>query len=227
MRALVFLMILANLMFLAWTQGYFGESDPDALRVQQQLMPERIRVVARDVAPAPMPKAEKVGQPAETKIADICILLGELSIAESERFESRLAEKFPAFKIRRTTSESRASYWVFIPPLNGRQETENKAAELKRLGVPEFYIVQENGPNNRAISLGLFSSKEAATARLEALRGKGVKSARVAERNGKSTLASLEITGPEGQAEALRQLVAEALPESKVAACKIASSPAT
>ena len=41
MRALVFLLILANLLFFAWTQGYLGNTaNPDALRLQQQLLAE-------------------------------------------------------------------------------------------------------------------------------------------------------------------------------------------
>lgn len=53
----------------------------------------------------------------------------------------------------------------------------------------------------------------------EMLRTKGVKSARIAERNVKPLSASLEIHGPEAQAEALRQAIAEALPESKPGTC--------
>ncbi len=224
MRAFVFLLILANLMFLAWTQGYFEmASNPDALRVQQQLLADRIRILARDEAQAAAIKPEKPVKAVEKKVSDICLQVNDLSIADAERVESRLAEKLPAFKVQRTAIESRASYWVFIPPLLSRRDAENKAAELKRLGVPEFFIVQEDGPRNRAISLGLFSSKEAAAARLEMLRGMGVKSARIGEREGKPTSAALAISGPETQAETLRQLLADTLPESKVATCPVSS----
>jgi hypothetical protein len=228
MRAFVFLLILANLMFLAWTQGYFDSaSDPDALRVQQQLLADRVRIVARDEAQAEAIKAERIGKPAAKKTSDVCLQLTEPSIADAERIESRLAEKLPAFKAQRTVIESRASYWVFIPPFANKREAENKAVELKKLGVPEFFIVQENGPKNWAISLGLFSSMEAATSRLEALRGKGVKSARIGEREGKPTLAALAISGPEAQVETLRQLVADTLPESKSTTCQAQLSPST
>lgn len=220
MRAFVFLLILVNLLFLAWTQGYLGSSsNPDSLRVQQQLLADRIRVVARDEAPAETVKTESAAKAVEDKNVQACILVGDLPIAEIVRFESLLAEKWPAFKAERTRITSSASYWVFIPAMASKQEADNKAAELKKLGISEFYVVQESGPNNRAISLGLFSSREAATARLEMLRGKGVKSARVAERNVKPLSASLEINGPAAQTEALRQSLAEALPGSKPEAC--------
>ncbi|MGB4673915.1 MAG: hypothetical protein WBH99_08235, partial [Azovibrio sp.] len=49
MRALVFFLILANLLFFAYTQGYLGTAEaPDALRIEQQVHPERLRLLARD-----------------------------------------------------------------------------------------------------------------------------------------------------------------------------------
>lgn len=220
MRAIVFLLILVNLLFLAWTQGYLGaSSNPDSLRVQQQLLADQIRVVARDEAPAVTVKSEVALKTDETKPVQACILVGDLPIAEIVRLESLLAEKWSAYKSERTKVTNSASYWVNIPPLASKQDADNKAAELKKLGITEFYIVQEEGLNNRAISLGLFSSREAATAHLEMLRAKSVKSARVAERNVKPLSGSLEINGPAAQAEALRQALAEALPGSKPRAC--------
>ena len=56
---------------------------------------------------------------------------------------------------------------------------------------------------------------------LEALANKGVKSAKIVERIVKPASASIEIRGPEAQADALRQAIAEALPESKSTACKV------
>jgi len=227
MRALVFLLILVNLIFLAWTQGYLGSSsNPDSLRVEQQLLADRIRIVARDEPPAERIKTEITAKAIENKTIQACILLSNLPIAEIVRFESLLTEKWSAFKSERTKVTSSASYWVNIPPLANKQEAENKVAELKKLGIPEFYVVQEDGPNNRAISLGLFSSREAATSHLEMLRTKGVKSARIAERNVKQVSASLEIHGPDAQADSLRQALAEALPESKPGACNPRSASA-
>ena len=230
MRTLVFLLILANLLFFAWTQGYFGTpSNPDTLRVSQQLLADRVRIAARSEAEADVFKPVKPVKPvtmSEKKAPDVCLLLAELSIADSERVEGRLAEALPAFRAQRMVVEGRSTYWVFIPPLANKQDADNKVAELKRLGLSDPFVVHESGPNNRAISLGLFSSAETATTQLAALRGKGVKTARVAERNVKGASVSLELTGPEAQVDALRQVITEALPQGKPVACKT-PSPAT
>ena len=229
MRVLVFLLILANLLFLAWTQGYFGASaDPDAFRLQQQLLAERITVVARDEPPASAAEPVRADKPVpveEKKVTEQCLSLADLQLSDSERIEAMLAEKLPQFKAQRTTIEGSASYWVYIPALASKQEAEGKVAELKKLRVPEFFVVQENGPHKWAISLGLFSSKEAATARLDALRSQGVKSARVGERKAKSVTAQLEINGPEAQSESLRQAIAELLPDGRLAVCKKPATP--
>ncbi|WP_412478838.1 SPOR domain-containing protein [Azonexus sp. IMCC34839] len=48
MKALIFLLVVANLLFYAFSQGYFGHADnPDAGRVEQQVKPDSIRIVAR------------------------------------------------------------------------------------------------------------------------------------------------------------------------------------
>jgi hypothetical protein len=59
-KALVFLLVLANLLFYAFSAGYFGRPDnPDAGRAEQQIQPERMRIVSRGEAPAlPLGKPE-------------------------------------------------------------------------------------------------------------------------------------------------------------------------
>ncbi len=68
MKALVFLLVLANLLFYAFSAGYFGRPDnPDAGRVEQQVEPERMRIVSRGEAPGvPLVKPEPVAPTTET-----------------------------------------------------------------------------------------------------------------------------------------------------------------
>lgn len=261
MRAFVFFLILANLLFLAWAQGYLGaSSNPDALRIQQQLLAERVRVVARDeppsadqvpaATPAAAPaahgekteaadpatadstadKADKVDKAAESaaagapaKATEACLQLAEMPLGEVERIETLAARDAAEVKVVRAASrEGNASYWVYIPPLATRRDAENKVNELKKLQVSDYFIMQENGPNNRAISLGLFSTREAAETYLEELRGKKVRSAQIAEKNIKPTLVVLELRGQESALGALGKTVATTFPDSKPAACKTA-----
>lgn len=240
MRALVFFLILANLLFWAWVQGYLGvSSNPDALRAKQQLLADRVRIVSRDEPPdnrtapaafdkaAVKPEAALPGAPEaapdklpETKTAEACLVLGEVSMEDADRLEKSLAEKLPDFKARRTaTNEAVKSYWVYIPPLASKKDVEAKVAELKKFRVQEYFVIQENGPNNHAISLGLFSTPEAADSFLETLRGKKVRSARVSEKNVRPASTTVEVSGPESGLDALRQSISEVIPESRPTAC--------
>lgn len=231
MRATVFLLIFANLLFFAWAQGYFGpSSDPDALRVAQQLNAERVRIVARGDAPAVTAKTVEPTASAKTEAAavaddksepaaDVCLRMADLTPADGARVDALLADGWPAFKTQRTTQEGGPGFWVYIPPLASKQDADNKAVELKRLHVPELFIVQESGAYNRAISLDLFSTRDAANARLEALRALGVKSAKVGERGTRPATVSIEVSGPAAQSDALRQALAGALPAARLADC--------
>ena len=239
MRAVVFLLIFANLLFFAWAQGYFGPpANPDALRVAQQLNAERVRVVARGDAPpappAPAKGADQAVTPDEVTpvvadkaqpSGDACVRVADLSPTDGTRVEALLADGWPAFKARSTAQEGGPGYWVYIPPLANKQDVDNKAAELKRLHVPELFVVQESGAYNRAISLGLFSTREAANARLEALRALGVKSAKVGERGTRTAMVSIEIGGPAAQSDALRQALGAALPDARLADCRPGAAP--
>lgn len=71
MRVLVFFLALANLLFFAYIEGYFGLSEnPDAVRVSKQIDPDSLRVVSRGEPPllevkeaaAEVAKAEEVGR---------------------------------------------------------------------------------------------------------------------------------------------------------------------
>lgn len=223
MRVFVFLLVLANLLFFAWTRDYLGMSrDSDAFRAGEQLRADQIRIVSNDEPPPEIvrkdkDKAAKVEQPP----VEVCVLLNDVPAAEAESFERLLADKLPAFKAVSTALPGSSSYWVHIPPLKSKRDAENKVGELKKLGVKEFFIMQEGGANNLAISLGVFSSEAAAGSLLETLKEKGVRSAKVTERPGKPALAQVEIRGPDTQAEEMRKTVNEALPQVGQGACGI------
>ncbi len=233
MRSLVFLLILANLLFFIWSQDYLGLSqNPDAFRVRQQLQAEKVRIASNDTPPpADTPKNEKTGKPAEKPMTEpvaaaappveVCVQLSDVPPAEAERLEGALAEKLPALKTTRTTTPGTTSYWVHIPPAKTRRDAENSAADLRQQGIRDFFIVQENGPNNLAISLGLFSTRESAASALEMFRNRGVRLAKVAERIIKPPVSQLEIRGPDSVRDDMNQLIAQHARDAKRGTCKL------
>jgi hypothetical protein len=241
MRVFVFFLVLANLLFFAWAHGHLGSGDADDLRVEEQLRPERIRIVSKDQPPEetrerveeevlPVPPSEKSPASSEEPPVlpekppaveavpeDVCVVLNGVSQSEADTLTRLFAEKLPVFRLSRTGTPGLA-YWVHIPPFSTRREAESRVAELRRLGVQEYFIMQE-GADSFTISLGLFSTPGAAESALAVLREKGVRSARLGERPHRSALSQIELTGPRSQAGEMRQALAEALPRARLGVC--------
>lgn len=237
MRAFVFLLVLANLVFFAWTQGYFGQAEsPDAARLGRQIAAERLVVVSRDGPPdargngdsgkaadeagdAPADKAPD--KSAAAPEAARCVAWTGLSARDADALDAALAgERFAALRRVRHSAPDTKSWWVFIPPQPSRTDAEKKAGELRRLGIADYFIVQEAGPNRHAISLGIFSSAPAAEAHLNALRAKGVRSALVGGRPGNGrTAVTVEASGPAALVATAGEAVRALLPAARQAAC--------
>ena len=185
---LFLLLFAAGLVFFAWTR-FFAAPDPaiDALPLAQQVQPEKLRIVQEsELAKVPPPAATKP-QPAPpppppepTPLA--CLEWGSFSPADAVRAAQRLEPLALGARLAQYRGEETAGWWVYISPQANRAAALKKAAELKKLGVDEYFVVQEEGRQRWALSLGVFSTEDAAKARLEALRARGVKSAAVGQR---------------------------------------------
>jgi hypothetical protein len=214
MRVFVFLLILANLLFFAWTRGYLGAGEPDAPRASGELRAGQIRIVSNSQPPEGR-RASVAGAPEPAPIVsppreDSCFALSDISQTEADSLERLFAEKLPAFKLSRMAAPGNPGYWVHIPSLKTRREAENKVEELKRLGIREYFIMQESG-DSFAVSLGLFSTPGAAESTLAALRDRGVRQARMIERPRRLMLSRIEILGPESQAREMQQALDQVL----------------
>lgn len=257
MRVLVFVLALANLLFLAYAQGYFGRADnPDAARMTKQVQPETMLVVSRGEPPAspvtkaaPPPavegamaadvasdgsEASAAASPAAAAVAKeeqaevaagkeqaVCVAWPSLTASEADRLSALLSEKFDDFRqSRKLTPATSAAWWVFIPPQASKAEADKKASELKKLGVSDFFVIQDSGPNRWAVSLGVFSAEAGANGRLAELKTKGVRSARVGPRNPRDASQTFEARGPAERQAALQAAVAEVLAAAQSQACQ-------
>ena len=88
---------------------------------------------------------------------------------------------------------SKIRYWVYITPRNSQADAQRKADELKAMGVADYFVVNDGGKWQNAISLGLFSSKDAADRRLADLKEQGVRSAQISERGESNNGAVVQI----------------------------------
>lgn len=73
--------------------------------------------------------------------------------------------------------------WVYMPPLENAEIAKQKAQQLAEMGVTDYFVVNNGGRWQNAISLGIFSSREAGERHLAELKALGVKSAVVRDRD--------------------------------------------
>ena len=190
MRALFLLLLLANLAFFAWA-NYFsaGEAQPEANPLTRQIAADKLLVLPPSGPPPPQPPAKPAVEPPAAQSAApsasapvACIEWGGFSSTEAPRAAELLAPLALGARLSQREIEDSAGWWVYIAPQGGRQGAQKKAAELKALGVDDYFILQDEGKMRFALSLGVFKTQAAADSRLEALRANGVKSAQVGPR---------------------------------------------
>ncbi len=201
MRTAFFLLLLANVALFAWT--WFGPepASGELHLLEQQLNPEAIKLITPEqvsllagvrspdagstagtaASGAAETAAPATGGAAASRLA-ACLEWGPVAAADLTRAGQALAplELGPQLSTRRV--EEKAGYWVFLPAQANRQAAQQKTVELKQLGVAEFFVIQDDPKLRFAISLGVFSTEDAARLRLEELRARGVRSAQMGAR---------------------------------------------
>ena len=167
MRTFSLLLLLANVAFFAWVQYAPSASSAEPQLLGQQMRPEAIKLLS----------PEEIQKMAASRKTTACTEWGAFNQGELVRAHADLESILPAANIAERQTEEAAGHWVFVPPQVNRQAAVAKVGELKRLGIDEYFIVQDDARLRFAISLGVYRTEEAARARLEMLRAKGVRTA--------------------------------------------------
>lgn len=215
MRALFLLLVLLNVALYAWWRyGAPGDADPAPL--SRQIAPEKLKVVAPASLPPP---AAALPKPAPAGSALACLEWGSFTLADAPRAEQALEPLGLGPRLAQRRSEEQAGWWVFIPPQANRQAAFRKAAELKQLGVEDYFIVQEEGAQRWALSLGVFRTEEAAQARLATLRAQGVRTARVGTRETVVPKIWLQVKGVDAPLQARLKELARQMEGSELKEC--------
>lgn len=205
MKWLFALFLLANLLFWGYTRLAVAPAPPDWHT--REVNADKVKLVAIEPPPPPKP-AEPVAEakpaapdaPAQAEALPtasklLCFNWNGLATADVERFKQKMQALKLNTQMNIKLPEGPVHYWVYLPPRNTLAETQKKAAEYKRLGVEDFFPVNDGGKWQNAISLGIFSTKEAAERRLAELKDKGVKSAIMRERDDSLHTATVTLKG--------------------------------
>jgi hypothetical protein len=221
MRVFFLLLVAANLALFAWSSYYAapdGAADPEPPR--RQVNPESIRLLAgTELAGLPVLKPNPVVEPGPAAAAS-CAEWGGFSVAEAPRAEQVLEPLALGARLSQRRSEEKAGWWVFIPPQGNRAAAQKKTAELKALGIDDYFVLQDEGSMRWAVSLGVFSSEEAAKTRLEALRAKGVRSAQTGARDTQVAKIWFQVRGADAALQGKLKELAGGLPGTEVRNCQ-------
>jgi hypothetical protein len=169
-RLVFFLLLLAILAVGAhlWLSGPVEKSDFAAREKNR----EEVRIVAVTPPSVAARRAEDSRKTVATLAGAACVEFS--GIAAGDAFRAR--EAFAALQAGQRISERRVEeitrYWVFVPAVRDRRAAENRMAEIRKLGVSDLSIRPDN-----AISLGVFSTEDAARRFLSSIEAKGVRGA--------------------------------------------------
>jgi hypothetical protein len=240
LRIVFWSLLVLNVALFAYAQSYSGTSkgsEEERARIKPQLEPGKLVLLTNAQAdaakaapapaqPAPAPAADTpaaaAAAPAAPAKALACIDVGTFSAGESKRFESRLASLALGERQSRQAVQAQdvTSYLVNIPPQASKDAADRKAAELRELGVTNFFIMSGDSPMKWAISLGVFKTESGAQTLLAQLNKQGVHSARITPRGPQVTRYSYRFRDIEDDARERIVSVADAVSSAEVANCR-------
>lgn len=166
-RFLFFLLLLASLALGAhlWLSSQAQRVDVSA----RERNAGDVKIVGVTPPAAAAKRVEDTRRAVQTLAGAACVELSGIASADAQRAR----EAFAAMSLGERLSERRIDevtrYWVYIPAAPNRRAAEARAAELRRQGVTELSVRPDN-----AISLGVFSTEEAAKRFLASLEPRGV-----------------------------------------------------
>ncbi len=210
LRIAIIVLLFANLLALALWKGWLGGagSHGEPERLSNQLNPERLHLVSTSPAPAAQPVAARTAPvEEEAKVAatpadgvadaqapQACVVFAGLNAEQAGELAARISKAGTGFALTERRSEVPSSWWVHIPSQGSKEGADKKVAELRRLGVDDLFVMQDAGPSQYAISLGLYKNEAAAKRHLDSLKDKGVRSAQIATRGAGAV--RIEVRGP-------------------------------
>lgn len=168
LRLVVALLLLANLLFFAWSRGWLGEppSEREPERLARQVTPQAVRLVPASAASAAA---------AATRTA--CLEAGPFDDEALAAAQAALGA-LPDGALERVPLEQPGGWMVYMGRYDEPEALARKRDELRRRGVA-FEPVAAPAELAPGLSLGRFDNRAGADAALAALVARDVRTARV------------------------------------------------
>lgn len=170
-RFLFFVLLVACVAFGVQIALTLPTGPPDFSRRERN--PGDVRVVAVTPPDAAARAAQETRSAVKSLAGAACVEFAGFRAADLQRARDSFAALQLGDRFTERRIEDVTRYWVFVPASKDRR-TADQVAQLKRLGVNDVSVRPER---DNAISLGVFSSEDAARRFLDQMRGKGVQDA--------------------------------------------------
>lgn len=205
LRLSLLALLLANAGYFAWNQGWMAslgwqpESQSEAFRLKQQIRPEAIQIGApsgskgQPAAAAATPAAG-AGDPQLQAMNDVpgrCWQAGNFDDKQVQALRTALQEaELPPGSWDLQPAAVTGRWMVYLGKFPNTEALDIRRAELRQKNVP---YDRAGGNLDPGLSLGRFTSEEAATRELTTILRQGVRGARVVQERADSTLYTLRL----------------------------------
>lgn len=171
-RFLFFLLLVANVAFGAHLWLSHTREAPDVSRREKNA--GDIRIVSVTPPTGAQQKAEEARRQAVALSGAACVEFSGIAAAETGKVRDILGTLRLGDRLAERRVEEVTRHWVYVPPARDRKTAEATAAQLKRQGITDLSIRPDN-----AISLGVFSTEDAAFRHLGQVEAKGARGLQV------------------------------------------------
>ena len=182
MKHVFWLLVAINLSLLAYFNlGYIMPSKPQIKALE--INPEKIQLLTpNEIKALPKKTAVAPATPQPIPVTTACYEWGIFSNENLTDAQTAVSQLALQTTVRNENSKQAKRFWVYRPPLKSTYDAQQKAAEIKALGVEDLFVVQEVKFKN-AISFGIFEDEQLALKLVSELKAKGVRDVSKALRN--------------------------------------------
>ena len=191
LRSFVLILILANGLYLAWSQGWLRtqgfaptqQSEPQ--RMAQQIRPEAVRILT------PIENKKVLAQVQADLEPKQCLTAGPFDTAQVSALDQALIAALPPGSWQFESVTVPEHWIIYMGKFANNEALEKKRGELASLKLVPQPL--HNPSLEIGISLGGYASQTAATAELAKLTQRGIRTARVVQERaaGNSTFLKL------------------------------------
>lgn len=165
LRVLFLLLLLVNLMFLAWIRWVAPQENADVAppaAAASKVQPIRLQ---RERAGVPGSGADERQRGTEDRVAAAtCVSVGPFATVTQAEAASAALQRlgFATRPPRGATDEVRVGSWVRVPNLATPEDAAHAQAALQAVGLSDAYVVTE-GESGNVVSVGVFADPARAT----------------------------------------------------------------